>query len=336
MALALRAVGAKAVIGSSGEAIVGTAREVENEPAVAVWLACLPGAVVTPFRLQFERTSEGGTFLGWPDELMGAWPERSTLFLLADPFTFPADALLERMNEDRAGVPVFGGMASGAHEPRGNRLIVGEETHAEGAVAALVSGANIRAAVSQGCRPIGRPMVITKAERNVIFELGGVPAMNKLREVFATLDGADRQRMQRGLHIGRVINEYQERFGRGDFLIRNCLGADPEKGAIAVGDYVRAGQTVQFHVRDAESADDDLRDVLSTTAAEGPALAALVFTCNGRGVRLFESPHHDAMAIAKQVGEVPTAGFFAQGEIGPIGGRNFLHGFTASMAIFGE
>jgi len=189
--------------------------------------------------------------------------------------------------------------------------------------------------VSQGCRPIGRPFVVTKAERNVILELGGAPALAKLRELFAELAPDDQRLAQQGLHVGQVINEYQEAFGRGDFLVRNVQGVDPDTGAIAIGDFVRVGQTVQFHVRDAETADEDLNALLASArqSAGGDCQGALVFTCNGRGTRLFDEPHHDAGCLARHF-DVPAAGFFAQGEIGPIGGKNFLHGFTASIALF--
>ncbi|HEX5444189.1 MAG TPA: FIST N-terminal domain-containing protein [Pirellulales bacterium] len=327
---------AECLLGCTGESIVGNAQEIEGEPALALWLAALPGVSVQPMHVQFERTPEGGTVVGWPDDLPEPWPSGAALFALADPFTFPADWLLERLNEDRPGVPVLGGMASGGFRPGDHRLLLGRRVLKEGAVAALVHGpVKIQAVVSQGCRPIGRHYVITKAEQNIILELSGKPPLQQLQELFDTLPAADQQLAQQGLHVGRVINEYQERFERGDFLVRNCLGADRNTGALQIGDYVRAGQTVQFHVRDAGTADEDLRDLLSHARAAGDAQAALLFTCNGRGTRLFDAPHHDAAVLAESLGAVPAAGFFAQGEIGPIGGKNFLHGFTASAALFG-
>ncbi|MGH7139612.1 MAG: FIST signal transduction protein, partial [Pirellulales bacterium] len=177
-----------------------------------------------------------------------------------------------------------------------------------------------------------RHYVITKAEQNVILELSGKPTLAQLQELFETLSPRDQQLLQTGLHVGRVINEYQERFERGDFLVRNCLGADRETGALAIGDFVRPGQTVQFHVRDSQTADEDLRELLGRCG--GKAQGALLFTCNGRGTRLFEQPHHDAGVLRELLGPIPVAGFFAQGEMGPIGGKNFLHGFTASCALF--
>lgn len=187
--------------------------------------------------------------------------------------------------------------------------------------------------VSQGCRPIGEPMVITTAERNMIGGLGGVSALSKLRSVFAELPTRDQRLVQNGLHVGRVINEYQEKFEYGDFLIRNVVGIDSEAEIISIGDYVRPGQTVQFHVRDAESADAELDSLLSQHAG-GLFGSALLFTCNGRGMNLFPDPDHDAQLIRKNFGDIPTAGFFAAGEIGPVGQQNFMHGFTASLVLF--
>jgi small ligand-binding sensory domain FIST len=323
------------LLGCTGEAIVGGGREIENQPAISLWAARLPDTRIDTFHLQFARTPEGGSFTGWPDELAGDWPADTALLLFGEPFSFPADALLERLNDDRPGVPVMGGMASGAQQPGEHRLFLGRREIREGAVAAVIrGGVRLRWVVSQGCRPIGRHAVITKAERNIIHELGGRPPLAVLQEIYETLSPEDKQSMEQGVHVGRVTDEYKSEFGRGDFLIRNVIGVDRDTGAIAIGDFVRPGQTVQFHLRDAQSADEDLRELLSAAPGQPPSHAALLFTCNGRGTRLFDRPHHDAGVIRAALGEVPLAGFFAAGEIGPIGNRNFLHGFTASIALF--
>jgi len=239
-------------------------------------------------------------------------------------------------------------MASASHEPGGNRLIFGDQVHAGGAVAVLIHGAiRVHSVVSQGCRPIGRPMIVTKADRHIIHALGGRPALDQLHELFASLSPDEQRVVQSGLHMGVVTNEYQDRFERGDFLVRNVIGADKDSGAIAVGDYVRVGQTVQFHVRDAATADEDLRELLAgvqplgcaTGAGQAEArtpagCGALLFTCNGRGTRMFEGPDHDAGALRQILGDMPVAGFFAAGEIGPVGGEHFLHSFTATIAVF--
>jgi small ligand-binding sensory domain FIST len=176
--------------------------------------------------------------------------------LLAEPFSFPADVLLARLAEDRPSMTVIGGMASGGWAPRQNRLLLGARELQSGAVGLRIHGpVAIQSVVSQGCRPIGQPFIVTKASRNLIQELGGVPAMVLLQQVFTVLSPDEQELAQSGLHVGLVINEYQDGFDRGDFLIRNVQGVDSQSGALAVGDFVRVGQTVQFHVRDAHTAD---------------------------------------------------------------------------------
>lgn len=323
------------VLGCSAESIVGTKTEVEFQPALVVWMARLPQTKLIPMQLQYQRTPEGGSFVGWPSDLPLTWPRSSTLLVLGEPFSFPADVLLERINEDQPGVPIVGGMASAGHQPRQNQLIFGERTSDSGAVALwLDGGVRIDTVVSQGCRPIGQPYVVTKAERNMISELGGVAAYRRLEELFYTLPTREQQLVQRGLHVGRVLSEYQEQFEPGDFLIRNVIGVDRQAGAIAIADYVRVGQTVQFHVRDADTATADLQHLLKQSSGRCEPRGALLFTCNGRGTRMFAEPHHDAGLLAQQFGSLPVAGFFAAGEIGPVAKRNFLHGFTASIALF--
>lgn len=336
-AIVRRQTGAKTLLGCTGESIVGNGREIEQAPAVAVWGAVLPGVSLHPLRLEFERTPEGGSIVGWPAGLPETWPNGSALLALGEPFSFPADLLLERLNEDRPGLPVLGGMASGGWGPGQNRLLLDDQEYSDGLVGVLVHGrVRVRTLVSQGCRPIGRHFVVTKAQQNVIVELSGKPAMQQLSAVYGELSPQEQALVRHGLHVGRVTNEYQAEFRRGDFLVRNVVGADPESGVIAIGDFVRPGQTVQFHLRDAASADEDLRELLVAHAAAHPPrpLGGLLFTCNGRGSRLFDAPDHDADALQTAWPELPLAGFFAQGEMGPVGGKNFVHGFTASVALF--
>lgn len=325
------------LLGCTAESLVGVGREVEGETGLSLWLAHLPGVTLAPMHLKFERTPEGGLITGWPDGYATEWPEGTSMLCLGEPFTFPADMMLERLNEDRPGVPVIGGMASGAASPGENRLILGREVFAEGAVGCLLSGAlRVRTVLSQGCRPIGKPLIVTRCDRNVIYELGGRPALLALKELFDTLPNQEKELALRGLHLGRVVSEYLDRFEAGDFLVRNVMGTDPSTGAVVAGDYFRVGQTVQFHLRDGRTADDDLKQCLATAGSSGASSpqGALLFTCNGRGMRLFGEPDHDATAIQEQFGAIPLAGFFAQGELGPIAGKNFMHGFTASLALF--
>jgi small ligand-binding sensory domain FIST len=325
-------------LGCQGEAIVGNDQEIEQQPALSLWLAKWSRPVtLAPFHLELAETTEGYSLLGWPDELNDADPVQSVLLLLGDPFSFPVDAFLQELNEARPGVRVMGGMASGVRGPGQARLLLGERVLDHGAVGVLLQGPiRVRGIVSQGCRPIGRHMVITRAQDNIIAELSGKPPLAQLHQVWQDLSPRDRRLFQQGLHIGRVINEYQGEFNRGDFLVRNVLGIDQATGVLAITDRVRVGQTVQFHVRDAETADEDLHALLQMDLAahESPPQGALLFTCNGRGSRLFEKAHHDAQAVRAEAGNLPLAGFFAQGELGPIGGQNFIHGFTASVVLF--
>jgi small ligand-binding sensory domain FIST len=330
--------GQACVLGCSGEAIVGNDQEIEGTPALSLWLGRWPeGITLTPFHLVLEETPDGYSLLGWPDALTGADPAQSTVLALGDPFTFPIDAFLHQMNEEHAGVKVVGGMASGGHRPGQCQVIFGNQVVNGGAVGALLQGpARVRTIVSQGCRPIGKHLVITRAHENIIEELGGQPPLARLQQLWEQLNPRDRQLFQQGLHVGRVISEYQDKFERGDFLVRNVIGVDQETGALAITDHVRVGQTIQFHVRDAETADEDLHALLrkDATAHANRAGGALLFTCNGRGTRLFGKPHHDARAVRQESGALPLAGFFAQGELGPVGGQNFIHGFTASVVLF--
>jgi small ligand-binding sensory domain FIST len=332
-----RQLGSAHIIGCSGESIVATGQEVEGSSAISLWLAKLPGVSIRPMHLSFVRAPEGGSLVGWPDDLPSEWPAESVLLALGDPYSFPVELLLQVVNDEHPGVPVVGGMASAASQPGENLLICGDESYPEGAVAILLNGPlRVKTLVSQGCRPIGHPFVITKAERNLILQLGGKPAYERLVEVYETLATSEQEMVRRGLHVGRVVTEYQERFEQGDFLVRNVVGVDRDTGGIAIGDFVRVGQTVQFHVRDAETADGELRQLLAGARSElaNQLGGGLLFTCNGRGTRLFTEPHHDAGAISQALGNIPLAGFFAAGELGPIGGHNFIHGFTASLALF--
>jgi small ligand-binding sensory domain FIST len=329
---------ARCFLGCIGEAIVGNGEEIENSPAISLWLGKWTRSVeLDAFHLVLEETPDGFSLLGWPDSLVNADAAKSVTLLLGDPVTFPADACLRQMNESYKGLRVMGGMASGARGTGGACLLLDNRVLDRGAAGVLVQGdVGVRCIVSQGCRPIGRHMVVTRAEENIITELGGKPPLAQLQDLWQELDERDQRLFQRGLHIGRVINEYQGEFQRGDFLVRNVVGLERETGALAITDLVRVGQTIQFHVRDAETADEDLHALLQLdlSAHECPPKGALLFTCNGRGTRLFSEPHHDAGVVRAEAGPIPIAGFFAQGELGPIGGQNFIHGFTASVALF--
>jgi small ligand-binding sensory domain FIST len=317
----------RVLVGGTAVAVVGGSHEVEENPALALFAARFDDATLTPVTLRLQETPDGAALTGWPS--LDRPP--ASLLLFADPFTFPVDAFLQRVNRDLPGLQIIGGLASAAASPGGNRLVLDDRVVEEGAVGVFVDGGiEVRTLVSQGCRPIGRPYVVTRAEQNLIEELAGKPAIERLQELAADATEEERELLRRGLHMGLVVDEHKAEFGRGDFLVRNLLGADEGSGALAVGEQVAVGQTVQFHVRDAAAADEDLREMLSGVDAD----AALLFTCNGRGRHLFTVPDHDAGMVEKLLGPIPLAGAFCAGEIGPVGGRNFLHGFTASLALF--
>jgi small ligand-binding sensory domain FIST len=317
--------------GCAAEGVIALERELEGEAGLAVWAASLPDAGIQPFHVRAVEEDDAIVLDGLPD--LG---DPELVLLLADPFALPVSALIDHLGEQYPDVPVVGGIATGGGEPGAQALILDGEIHREGAVGIGLSNVAVEAVVSQGCAPLGSDAVITRAEGNVVFELAGRPALERLREVVGTLSPRERQLAARGLLAGLVIDENKPEYGRGDFLMRGILGADEESGAIAIGDEVRIGQTLRFHARDATSADEDLRLALSEAVAEGgaPPAGALLFSCNGRGRNMFEEPDHDSRALADALGAPALAGFFCGGEIGPVGGRSFLHGFTATMAIF--
>lgn len=323
------------LIGCSGEGIIAGAEELETAPAVTLWAASLPEVALDPIRVSFSPTQDQFRLADWPD-FTG---EDASLLVLADPFTTPVQEVLNLLDKRYPGVKAIGGLAGGGHGVGENRLIFRNEVLTGGLVGVRVSGpVDIRPVISQGCRLIGDRFVVTKAEHNMIHELGGVPALERLQAVFESLPKEAQRQAHRALHLGIAIDEHRDQFGRGDFLVRNLVGADQTTGAVAVGDIVQEGQTVQFHLRDADSASEDLNLLLAAdrSAHRHPPLGALLFSCCGRGQGLFGRPNHDAAETTKQLGAIPLAGFFAQGEIGPVGGRNFLHGYTASMALFAQ
>lgn len=316
-------------VGCVAQGVVGGPHEVEEGAALAVWAASLPGAEVEPFHAEPVETGTGLGIVGFP-EPNGA----SLVALLADPFTFPAAGLLERLNEEWPAVPVVGGVAVGGHEAGAQALFVDEQTYEAGAVGVVLRNVAVRTVVSQGCAPIGRDAVITRAEGNVIYELAGQPAVERLKEELEALPLERQLLAARGLLAGLVIDENKPTYERGDYLMRGLLGADDESGAIAVGERVRVGQTLRFHVRDAASADDDLRLSLADTLTGTQPAGALLFTCNGRGRGMFPVEDHDARLVEEALGGDAIAGFFCGGEFGPVGGQTFLHGFTATLAVF--
>lgn len=318
------------LVGGTAAAVIAGEHEIETRPALSLWAADGIGPA-EPVHLTAAATGDGWEIAGLPDD--DATDGARTLLLLADPFSFPADDFLAALGDEDPDLTVIGGLASAGRGPGGNRLVVDDRVVGQGAVGALLApGSQPTVVVSQGCRPVGQPFVVTAAEQNLVHELGGKAPLERLRELVEDLSPDERDLVQSGLHVGRVIDENQPTFGAGDFLVRSVVGLDEDSGALAVGDLVPVGTTLQFQVRDADSADHELRELLRGRSAGG----ALLFTCNGRGRRLFDEPDHDASLVDAVVTTGATAGMFCAGELGPVGGTNFVHGFTASVALFDD
>ena len=307
-------------IGSTACGVLERINEVEDRSALAVW--ALSGVDAVPVRITRGATSPQG---GW--SAIGG----SDVILLADPFTSPVIEMLANAKETAPALAIHGGLASGARGPGGNRLLLNGEILDDGAVGVAIDGVPVRSVVSQGCRPVGSPFTVTGVTGNVVTELASQRPMEVLQRIAREANEQDRALMANGIHVGIVIDEGQLDFDRGDFLIRAVMGADQATGAIAIGAEVDIGTTLQFHVRDASTATDDLISMLDGERAK----AALAFTCNGRGEHLFGRPGHDAELIHELTGSRATSGMFCAGEFGPVRAENHLHGFTASTLLFG-
>ncbi len=319
------------LVGCGAGGVLGAGREVEEGTAVSVWAANLGGGSAEAFHASVEQLDDAVAVEGIP-ALEGA----SAIVLLPDPYTFPTDRVLAELPHAAPGVPVLGGLASGRVDD-GAALFLDHEVYANGAVGVRLDGLEVLPCVSQGAAPIGPELTVTAGEGNLILELAGRPALERLREAVENLGPHERDMLAGGLLLGIVIDSNKPEYVQGDFLVRGLIGADPEKGAIAVGVPVSPGSVVRLHARDAASADLDLRQALDLrrTALGGVKPGgALMFTCNGRGRNLFGVGDHDAVAVAELLADAPTGGFFAAGEIGPVGGEAFLHGFTATIAVF--
>jgi small ligand-binding sensory domain FIST len=321
------------LVGCGAGGVIGACREVEDGTAVAVWAAHLGDASVSTFHTVVEELGEGtGALAGMPD-LSGA----DGAILLADPASFPTDAVLRFLAESAPLVPLLGGLSSGRTPDGAAALLCGDEVFSDGAVGVRLDGVEVLPCVSQGATPIGPELTITAAEGNLIAELAGKPALEKLRETIEELPASDLALVRGGLLMGIVVDANKPEYVQGDFLVRGLVGADPTTGHVAVAADVHPGQVVRLHARDAASADRDLRDALGVRmralGGRTPA-GALLFSCNSRGRGMFGTADHDAEVVDDGLGGAPAAGFFAAGEIGPVSGQAFLHSFTATVAVF--
>lgn len=332
--------GAFEVAGCSASAVIGQEQELEGQTGVAALAFRFPDNAFLALQHvaaeDIQNLRAGESDGAWPS-LLGLQPAACTgLVVLADPFTASGEDLIEGLQAAYPGVPMVGGMASAMHTERRTWVFHGNRAHADGAVVLAFGGSvALQAVVSQGAEPIGQPWTITKIDGHVIHTIGNRPAYEVLVETLNTLGERERRRAARNLLVGLAMDEYRDTFQRGDFLIRNLMGVDQSSGAIAVAAHTRLGQTLQFQVRDGRAAHEEMEHLLrgaATSLGESPA-AAILFACNGRGKNLFGTPHHDAQAVSDLLGAPPLAGFFCNGEIGPVGDTTYLHGFTASLGL---
>ena len=328
------------MLGCMGEGVISSTEEFEGNAVVTVWAATLPGVRMLPMHLRFSE-GENGQYAkeGWPDSLHFI-NERPTFLLFADPFSTPIESVFTEIEECCPGASAIGGVASGGSDLGENRMVYNGTIVTEGMTGVALWGPlTVRMLVSQGCKPIGERYVVTKAERNIIYELGGSSPLQRLQATLAELGADGGRQAARVLQVGIAFDEQRERLDQGDFLIRGILGADQRSGGLAISDLVEEGQTVQFHLRDSRAASEELNLMIAKDQVEFPhktPKGALIFSCNGRGRRFFAEPHHDVRVLHKRAEGMPIAGFFAAGEIGPVGGKNFIHGYTASVALFAE
>jgi small ligand-binding sensory domain FIST len=324
----------KYLIGSSAEGVIGRDQEVERSAGLSIMAGELGAATAKTFHIgrdDWRRILMGDDDLA---QELSFTPQTRALIGFGDPYSSPMRQFLEKLEEKCPSLPLIGGMASSGRSAGENILLRDDQVIDQGFVGISFRGAiDVQTVVSQGCRPIGHHIVVTKAHDNVIEQFGGRPALTVIQEIVDAMRPEEQQLLRNGLYIGRAIDEYRDNWSRGDFLVRNVMGMEESTGGIGITDVIRVGQTVQFHVRDAQTADEDLNLLLAAQKSQPAPAGGLLFNCNGRGTRMFDQPCHDISATRKALPETPIAGFFAAGELGPIGRRNFIHGHTASFAL---
>ncbi len=322
-------------VGCNSSGVIGDKKEIEMEPAISILAMHLPGVKLTPFYMSADDIASvrtGAELINFLDIFP---PDKPRFICLADPASCDIDGFLSVFNEGYKGLPMIGGLASGAAVGAPNWLSLNGNVYTEGAVGVAMTGdIEFDTLVSQGCRPINKPFVITKAEDNVLYELAGKPTLFILRDILEALPPKDRALAEHSLFVGLVMNEQKSDFKRGDFLIRNIMGFDPETGALMIAAALKVGQTLQFQLRDAKTSSEDLKILLEKLKdSDTSACGGILVSCCGRGKGLYEEPDHDARIIQSMKGPLPLAGFFANGEIGPIGNKNYVHGYTSSLVI---
>ena len=324
--------------GCTGSGVIGNSHEAEEGPAFSLTGAWLPGVACNGFHVEMSSLPDPETGAASWHELTGLGPRtRPKFLLLADPYSLDADALIHGLDRAYPRAPKFGGLASGGQAPGEHRLLLGEQVHRRGAVGVAFTGdLEVDTVIAQGCRPVGSPMLVTRCRSGVLLELDRGKPLEVLAEIYAELDPRDQELMRHSLFLGLDMREERVEYDPGELLVRNIVGADPETGAIMVGEELHPVQAVQFVLRDAAAAQEDLRRMLQVrrdTGAPRPE-GALLFSCTGRGSGLFGRPDHDTGLFEEVLGPAALGGFFCNGEIGPVGGTTFLHGYTSAFALF--
>ncbi|WP_066378374.1 FIST signal transduction protein [Anabaena sp. CA = ATCC 33047] len=341
------------LIGCSGGGVIGTAasgqtQELEAEAALSLTLAHLPGVDLQVFHVVAEDLPDlDSSPDAWID-LVGVEPSAKPQFiLLSSAFSSGVNDLLQGLDFAYPGSVILGGQASAGglggrlalfcHDAASNQH---QCLYRDGTVGLALSGNIVLdTIVAQGCKPIGEPVQVTKAERNIILEIDEKVPLMVLRDLIASLSEQERMLAQHSLFVGVAMDEFKLSLQQGDFLIRSILGVDPTGGAIAIGDIVRPGQRLQFHLRDAQASAEDLQFLLERYQQQGSpnaAAAALMFSCVGRGEGLYGKPNFDSGLFKTYLPDIPVGGFFCGGEIGPVGGRTFIHGYTSVFGICRE
>jgi small ligand-binding sensory domain FIST len=326
------------LVGCSSPGLVAGSQEFEEDAGISLGLYWLPDAELHAIRVQQEHLDDGDDPAYWRQQLESAGVCANSWLAFADPFHLDIERWLAQWNAAFAPSPIVGGLAGGIPPEQRTQIYLNGEVFEDGAVAVAIGGkVRLATVVSQGCTPIGDTWIITKTDRNLVQQIANRPAYQVLVETFSQLPGDEQKKARGNLFLGLAMNEYLEEFRRGDFLVRNLLGGDPTTGNLAVDALPRPGQTLQFHRRDASAASEDLRSLLEHAGRElagVPIYGACLCVCNGRGKHLFGQPHHDAGLVQDRLGPMGLTGFFCNGEIGPVGGRSYLHGYTASLALF--
>jgi small ligand-binding sensory domain FIST len=324
--------------GCSSAGLVAGSHEIEDANGIVLALYSLPGAKLKGFHFTQAQVEEADGTAYWPVETGVGSGQTNGWLAFIDPFHLDAESWIRSWNKSFAPLPVFGGLSSGVYADQTTQVYLNGDVFEEGGVAVSIGGdVKLAGVISQGCTPIGETWTLTRVEQNLIHQIANRPAYAVLAETVQKLSPADQQKARGNLFIGLVVNEYLEDFHRGDFLVRNLIGGDPNSGVLAVAALPRTGQTIQFHRRDAVAANEDMDELLERAKEKiggATIYGGCLCCCNGRGKNLFGAPNHDAELVQKELGPIGLAGFYGNGEIGPVGENNYLHGFTASLALF--